>query len=46
LDLPEFVCLVLLLISIYHRDPKYRERMFENFVDKTSLSFSAGELLS
>jgi hypothetical protein len=26
-----------------HRDLKYRERMFRNFVDKTSPSFSADE---
>jgi hypothetical protein len=26
-----------------HRDRKYREKMFQNFVDKTSPSFSADE---
>ncbi len=33
-------------VGFIHRDPKYRERMFQNCVDETSLSFSAGELLS
>jgi hypothetical protein len=33
-------------IGLMHRDPKYRERMFPNFVDQTSLSFSAGEMPS
>jgi hypothetical protein len=28
---------------INHRDLKYRERMFQNFVDETSPSFSADE---
>ncbi len=35
-----------LIATKMHRDPKYRERMFQNCVVKTSLSFSAGELLS
>jgi hypothetical protein len=36
------------MITLYfkahvHRDLKYRERMFRNFVDETSPSFSADE---